>query len=284
MTVIIIIVIAALLLGVGIYVYSTNSNDGIIVGDKSLDIRIDVKSDSSSEGKRPNIKKPGYYLRRPTFFKLRTYPTKLKAVIEMVIADGVLTVEGREEIKEIAISKGFDYVKVLDEVEKHVMFFEIDSHTKLVDLTEKNRVDFEKLVEHKFCRVLFTIKEWSKDKYIQGEYSEKSPSPDFLVEFIGFNKNIHFAVKCKWRQRSTKDGIVFSTPDQLNQFREYAKESKVPFFIVIGLEGKGATPERLFIVPLKKISKPFILLTQLKKYEKKVGANFYFDYVKKELK
>ena len=46
----------------------------------------------------------------------------------------------------------------------------------------------------------------------------------------------------------------------------------------IGRGGKGATPDKLYIVPLDDISKPFMFLGQLKKYEKNVKADFYFDY------
>ena len=46
----------------------------------------------------------------------------------------------------------------------------------------------------------------------------------------------------------------------------------------IGRGGKGATPDKLYIVPLDDISKLFMFLCQLKKYEKNVKADFYFDY------
>lgn len=284
MALIIFIVLATLVIGVSIYVLSTNSKDGVIIGDKSVDIMMDVSSDSLNSSGHYNFKKPGIFISKESFLKLKKNPNNLKSVIQMAIADGVLTIDERERIKYTAISAGFDHVKVLDEVEKHVRFLEIDSDTKLVDLHEKNRVDFERLVVHKFCKVLFKIKEWPGEKYVHGEYSDNSPTPDLLVEFIAFNKNIEFGVKYAWRQRTIKNGIEFSTYEQLNQFREYEKERKVPFFIILGLEGKGAAPERLFIVPLKVITKPFMLLIQLNKYEKKVGANFYFDYVKKQLK
>ncbi|MGV8963485.1 MAG: hypothetical protein ACOH2V_08915 [Candidatus Saccharimonadaceae bacterium] len=284
MTVIILIVIVALILSIGIYVYSTINKEGIVVTDKNEVVKVDIRSDSLSKRARNNLKKSGVYLRKESFLKMKTNPPKLKKVIEMAIADGVLTIDGREQIKQSAISRGYDYVKVIYEVEKHVRFLEIDSDTKLVDLNEKNRYDFERLISHKFCIVLFKIKEWAGGKYNQGEYSENSYSPDILVEFVAFEKNIEFAVKCKWQQRTNKSGIVFSTPEQLNLFREYAKEKKAPVFIVLGLGGKGCAPERLFIVPLKNISNHFMPLSQLSKYEKMVGANFYFDYLKKELK
>lgn len=284
MTVVILILIVILLLRIGIYIYSTINNEGVISGDKSTDIKFDIKNESLSSRARQNTKKPGAYQKKQSYLKVRTNPHNLKAVVEMAIADGVLTIDGREQIKQTAISRGYDYKKVLDEVEKHVRFLEIDSDTKLVDLNEKNQLDFERLIAHKFCKVLFNIKEWAGEKYEYGEYFDNPLSLDFLIEFIGFKKSIDFAVKCKWRQRTTSHGIEFSSTEELNRYNELAKEKNVPVFIVLGLEGKGGSPERLFIVPLKKISKPSMTLKQLKKYEKKVTANFYFDYVRRELK
>lgn len=284
MTVIILIIAGALLLSIGIYIYSTNNKESVVVTDKNEVVKVDVKSGSLSRRVRHNLKKPGYYLKKESYLKVKKNPTNLKSVIESAIAGDVLTINDREHIKQTAISKGFDFEKVLEEVEKNVRFLEIDSDTKLVDLHEKNRVDFERLIAYKFCSVLFNKKHWAGNKYVQGEYSEESSSPDLLVEFIGFGKNIEFAIKCKWRQRTNKNVLEFSTSEQLNQFRSYEKEMKVPFFIILGIGGKGGVPERLFIVPLKNISKPFISLSNLSKYEKKVEANFYFDYMKKELK
>lgn len=284
MTVIILIIVGTLALGIGIYVYSTYKKEGVIVGDKSEDVNVDIERDSLPTHAVHSQKKTELNRMKESFLKMKTDRTNLTTVIKMAIADDVLTIAGREHIKQAAINRGIDYEVVLNEVEKHVRFLEIDTDTKLVDLYEKNRIDFETLISHKFSRVLFNIKESADKKYVEVNYSENPSLPEFLVEFIGFEKNIEFAVKCKWEQRTHKNGLEISSPEQLNLLIEYAKEKEVPVFIVLGLEGKGGEPERIFIVPLKNISKPFMLLFQLKKYEKMVGANFYFDYIRKELK
>ena len=55
--------------------------------------------------------------------------------------------------------------------------------------------------------------------------------------------------------------------------------------MAVGLGGRAAAPKRLFILPLQDITESFMYLSDLKKYEKKdVGANFYFDYKKVELR
>ena len=160
----------------------------------------------------------------------------------------------------------------------------VDSESELVDLKYKNGLDFEKFIVQKFNTKLFKIKEWTGDKYVDGLYAETNQHPDLLMGFSGFKQNKEFAVECKWRQNSTKDGIPFSTNAQLNRYRDYAKKKNVPVFMALGLGGKGAIPERLFIVPLKDISEPFMLISQLEKYEKKIDANFYYDYEDEELK
>ena len=278
MEIIILIVVGVLVLGVGIYVYTANNNeDDVAVAGNSNGGRGRVNNTSVPNQTAVNVG-------NESFLKVRANNIDLQTVIDTAVADGVLTASDRGLIKQTALGKGFDYAEVFDDVERRVRFLEIDSETELVDLYKKNRHDFEKLVRHKFCRVLFNIKEWAGEKYEQGVNAEISQFPDMLVEFIGFEKNIDFAVKCKWRQTTYKSGVAFGPTEQLNRYRDYAKEKNVPVFLVIGLAGKGAAPQRLFIIPLKNIRKPFMKLVQLKKYEKKVGANFYFDFEKKELK
>lgn len=284
MTDIILIIVGVLFLGICVYIYNAYSKQEVETASKRESSGEAHNSKSASATQTSNkLEQPRANLKNESFLKVRANNIELQTVIDVAIADGVLTANDRGLIKQTAIGKGFDYVEVLDNVEKRVRFLEIDSNTALVDQYKKNRLDFEVLVKHKFCRVLFRVMEWLGDKYEQGEYAETLQFPDFLIKFIGFEKNIDFAVKCKWRQTTYKRGIAISTTEQLNQYRTYAKENNTPFFIVLGLAGKGTAPERLFIVPIQKIKKPFIHLSHLKKYEKKVGANFYFDYVKKEL-
>lgn len=144
--------------------------------------------------------------------------------------------------------------------------------------------EFEKFIVKKFNRKLFNVKEWAGDKYVDGVYAETTQYPDLLMEFTGYNQNKQFAVECKWRQSSFKDGITFSTEEQLDRYRKFSKERQLIVYLAIGLGGKADSPEKLYIVPLEKITKPFILISQLEKYEKKLDANFYYDYKKEVLR
>ena len=284
MTGIILMIVGALVLGIGIYVFSTNSKPNIELAANNEDGRVEVNKDSLPNQTSSNIEQPLVEVRNGLLPKVQPKDTELEKVIEMAIADGVLTANERELIKQTALSKGVDYVKVLDDVEKRVKLLEIDSETELVDLNEKNGLDFEKFIVQKFNTEIFKIKEWAGDKFVKGVYAENTQHPDLLMQFTGYKQSLEFAVECKWRQKPYMKGIEFSTPEQLKRYKDYAKKKNVLVYMALGLGGKGGSPEKLYIVPLKDISEPFILLTELKKYEKNVGANFFFDYKKGDLK
>ena len=153
------------------------------------------------------------------------------------------------------------------------------------DLNYKNGYEFEKFVVKKFSPKHFKVKEWAGDKYVEGVYAETNQHPDLLMEFLEYNENNkEFAVECKWRQRLYRNGIDFSTTNQLNRYRDYAKKKNVPVFMALGLGGKGGSPEELYVVPLKDITKPFMDISELEKYKKDMKENFFFDFKKGELR
>ena len=153
------------------------------------------------------------------------------------------------------------------------------------DLNYKNGLDFEKFVVKKFSPKHFKVKEWVGDKYVDGVYAESNQHPDLLMEFLEYKKNNkEFAVECKWRQKLYKNGMEFSTTAQLNRYRDYAKKKKVPVFMMLGLGGKGASPGKLYVVPLKDVTKPFMHINELEKYKKDMNENFFFDLKKGELR
>lgn len=153
------------------------------------------------------------------------------------------------------------------------------------DLNYKNGYEFEKFVVKKFNPKYFKVKEWAGDKYVKGVYAETNQHPDLLMEFLEYNENNkEFAVECKWRQKLYKNGLDFSTTNQLNRYRDYSKKKNIPVFMALGLGGKGGSPEELYVVPLKDITKPYMHVSELEKYKKDMKTNFFFDFKKGELR
>lgn len=235
MTGILLIVFGLLSLGSGIYIYVKNNK---------LELAVNSKMD-------------------------------LQQVIEMAIADGVITKNERKIIKKLATENNLVYEDVIIQAEKQMSGLNIDNETELIDFNKKNGNDFEKFIVQKFDKKYYNIKEWAGDKYIKGIYADTTQQPDLLIELK--YKTVKFSVECKWKQKLYKGGIEFASKAQLKRYKNYSKHSKTPVIIAIGLGGKGNVPERLFIVSLENLDTNFLYLNQLEKFEKKVDSDFYFD-------
>lgn len=208
----------------------------------------------------------------------------LDKVIEMAIADGILTDNERKLIKKIATEQELDYNEIIKNTERKLSESKFESETELIDYNKKKGDDFEKFIVQKFNKKFFHIKEWAGDKYVKGIYAETTPQPDLLVEF-NLNQNTYpFAVECKWRQNLYKGGIEFANKDQFSRYKNYEKTKNLPVFIAIGIGGKADSPENVYIVPLRLIEKNFIILKDLNKYKKDTDNYFYYDIKTKVLK
>lgn len=209
---------------------------------------------------------------------------ELEKAIEMAIADGVLTNNEKNVIKQITTEKGLDYNEVIIDVENRISNLDTDSETEVINYNKKNGDDFEKFVVQKFDKKYFTLKEWAGDKYIKGSYAQTTSQPDLLLEFNLRDKNSELSVECKWRKKYYKNGVEFAKKEQLERYKEFQKEKNIPVFIAIGIGGKGNSPEQLYIIPLQEINTNFLSMNELKKYEKKIDTNFFFDNETNELK
>jgi len=209
---------------------------------------------------------------------------ELEKVIEMAVADGVLTGNEKRIIEQIAIKKELDYNEIITDVENKIFNSNADSETEIIDYNKKNGEDFEKFIVQKFNKKYYTIREWAGDKYINGAYASTTPQPDILLEFKLKQKSTQLSVECKWRKNFYKNGVEFAKQEQFERYKNFQKNMDIPVFIAIGVGGKGLSPEQLFIVPLSEINSNFIHVNKLKNYEKKIDSNFFFDIETNELR
>ena len=112
---------------------------------------------------------------------------------------------------------------------------------------------------------------------MEGRYAETTPQPDLLMEFKLKEESTLFAVECKWRKNEKKEGFEFATEAQLERYIKYEAEKGIPVFVAIGMGGEGGNPERLFIIPLKRLKRNYITIDYLAKFEKKMDKKFFFD-------
>lgn len=204
---------------------------------------------------------------------------EMDKIIDVAIADGVLTDNERTKIRTLADKNNMEYDKVIQRAEDKLRSLNIDSETELVDYPKKNGLDFEKHIVQRFDRKYFKIKSWAGDKYVNGRYAETTLQPDIILEFKLKEETTNFALECKWRKQVYKGGIEFASKEQFDRYNNFEKTNEIPVFIVIGLGGKGDSPENVYIIPLREMKQHFIHISTLKKYEKGKDKNFYFDKV-----
>jgi hypothetical protein len=95
----------------------------------------------------------------------------MEHIIQMAIADGILTNNERNLIKQQAEKIGLDYETVIAEVEIRMDNLDFASETQLIDFNKKSGDDFEKFVVQKFNPRFFKLKEWAGDKYVDGIFA-----------------------------------------------------------------------------------------------------------------
>ena len=139
-------------------------------------------------------------------------------------------------------------------------------------------LEFEKYIVGRFGKKYWSIKEWRSDKSVDGRYVESSMNPDLEMKLKVKDNEYVVAIECKWRNSAMKDGkIKWSYTDQVKRYRNYAKTSKVPVFVAIGIGGKPSKPSRLYLVPLSALSSPIVAESDLTKYEVTSNRQFFYD-------
>jgi hypothetical protein len=209
---------------------------------------------------------------------------EIDRMTDLIIADGVLTKNERERVMKFAKEKSLHYEEIINDIEQKLILSGIEAETEIIDYSKKMGDEFEKYIVQKFDKKHFRIKEWAGDKYVNGQYAETTLHPDIVFECERNGRSASFAVECKWRKKSYKDEIEFSYPDQLERYRKFEREKKIPVFVAMGLGGKSSDPEHLYIVPLKKITSTNLSLDFLTPYEKDRAKNFYFVPERDELR
>lgn len=207
---------------------------------------------------------------------------KLLQVIEVAIADGVLTNNEKALIKKISLENGLDHDLMLKDAESELAARGIRSETEVIDQNKKAGDDFEKFMVKKFDRRYFELLEWTGDKYVDGQFSKTNYQPDLLLKLKSGNYDERFSIECKWRGRFSKE-ISIASEGQLARYKQYQEKMNIPVFIAIGIGGTASNPKELFIVPLKDIHTNVIAMAVLNRYGKDIEKGLRFDQERKRI-
>ena len=149
---------------------------------------------------------------------------------------------------------------------------------------EKKGRAFEEYVVKHFNKDYFTIKEWRGDKGVDGRYAEENKKPDIVMTLHLRSGNSDVAVECKWRSDFINGEVRVTYPEQLDRYRDYARTSGMPVFMVVGIGGEPSQPKAVYVVPLNKIKGAKLTEKELEPFFHKADSNFYYDAARKTLR
>jgi hypothetical protein len=136
---------------------------------------------------------------------------------------------------------------------------------------------FEQFIAEKFDQKYFKVLNWRSDKIAKGVYPESNMHPDLEVKFTYYDTVALMAIECKFRQAAVSGMVDLAGKDQLERYRKFQNEKKIPVYIALGFGGEPNQPENLFLLPLKNIETNKISIEDLKNYSRKVNGNFFYD-------
>ena len=144
--------------------------------------------------------------------------------------------------------------------------------------------DFEQYVIQLFNQDNFQVHKWRKSERLEDKILlQDCANPDLELIFSRKQK-YHFAVECKWRKKFIKGKINWASYNQINTYRNFENQNRIPVFIVIGIGGEPSSPERLFVTPLCNIElHSEVYEVELIPYKRKPTSKFFYDTVQLKL-
>ncbi len=142
---------------------------------------------------------------------------------------------------------------------------------------EKGRL-FEEFVVKRFkSDHFYKLKEWRGDKFVDGIYAESNMYPDLEIEFQIRDVKRRFAIECKFRSSSLNGVIAFAEYRQLQNYKRFQQQNRIPVYILLGLGGEASKPKELFLIPVNELVSNEIQYKTLKKFKKDITSPFYYN-------
>jgi hypothetical protein len=135
---------------------------------------------------------------------------------------------------------------------------------------------FEEYVLHKFNKNEWVIEDRTKDWGVVLKRLVVSDSnPDLVMRHIVTGKIV--AVECKYHSSFEKGKKEFGMnwtskrkfnegEEKIKKYVEFRVKTKYPIFVVIGVGGKEEKPEKLYLLPLHMLEKPWANKSHLDRY------------------
>lgn len=155
---------------------------------------------------------------------------------------------------------------------------QVKAPEKKAELTNHEKgLAFEKFVVSRFNKEVFALKQWQGDKFHNGRFAEANQHPDLLLEFHLKDTKAQFAVECKWKAHLPEEHH-WAEDRQIENYRKFADETKLPVFVVLGFGGEPSEPAEVYILPLEKLKHSKVKKHYLNEFKReKAGQGFFYE-------
>jgi hypothetical protein len=153
-----------------------------------------------------------------------------------------------------------------------------NSHTSQ-DNFDKGKA-FEEYVIHLFNEHSFRLKiHRAAVKFTDTYFPADLFNPDLEMELVFTGpKKYRFAVECKWRKKFKNGRIEWAKDVQIVSYRKFQDQVRIPVFVAIGIGGRPASPDKLFVTPLNNIwMHNEVYESDLIHFKRKPTHKFYYD-------
>ncbi|MCZ7381446.1 MAG: hypothetical protein O8C64_07765 [Candidatus Methanoperedens sp.] len=134
---------------------------------------------------------------------------------------------------------------------------------------------FENYVQDLFSPKYFSVVEKTHSPTTNQErYVESSMNPDFVFRYIPTGEQ--FALECKYRTGLYNGMLRWSNPSQLQRYRDFSYNRKMPVFIVIGLGGYDNEPKEMFNIPLEEAKYPDLYPSVFNRFSRPPDKPFFW--------
>lgn len=152
-----------------------------------------------------------------------------------------------------------------------------------IDSFEKGEL-FERFIIELFNKEKFILSKWRTSKRLEDKFQLLDCARPDLELIFRRNRQYHFAVECKWRQKFVEGKIQWATRKQICSYQNFENQHRMPVFIAIGIGGEPSKPERLYVTPLRNIEMyTEVYESNLIPYKRKTTSHFFYDTIQFKL-
>ena len=109
-------------------------------------------------------------------------------------------------------------------------------------------------------------------------------NPDLEIEAAWEDKRQIFAVECKFRSNwFTNRTIEWCNERNLDNYRKFSSERRIPVFVVIGVGGMPSSPLEMFVFQITKSTTTIVKQFDLHNIPKPQYPGFFFNFYTKQL-